>query len=284
MITSQITAKPMTARIASATKILGTTVVGTTLLATVICFVSPTDLLHAQERPASHSQQQPSKDSTRQPGFAQQLTRETREAAGEEEPKDDKSIFKQSGSVRFIANKLGVSTETASFLSFLFNFGVIAVILLWASRKHLPEAFRARTVAIQKAMREAQEASEEARRRLADIESRLTKLDGEIAMMRDAAEKEAAGEEGRIKAAAEEDARKLLEAAQQEIAAAAKAARRELTAYAADLAVALAKKQIHVDAATDRVLVQNFAGQLGGSFSAKAGSTKPRDGSGKDRQ
>ena len=43
------------------------------------------------------------------------------------------------------------------------------------------------------------------------------------------AEKEAAAEEARIKAAAEEDARKIVESAEQEIAAAAKLARRELT-------------------------------------------------------
>jgi len=49
------------------------------------------------------------------------------------------------------------------------------------------------------------------------------------------------------------------------IAAAAKAARRELTAYAADLAVALAQKQIRVDAATDQALVREFAGQLASS-------------------
>jgi F-type H+-transporting ATPase subunit b len=82
-------------------------------------------------------------------------------------------------------------------------------------------------------------------------------------MMRDAAEKEAAAEEVRIQAAAEEDRRKIVESAQQEIAAAAKAARRELTAYAADLAVGLAQKQIHVDDATDQALVRNFASQLG---------------------
>jgi len=53
-----------------------------------------------------------------------------------------------------------------------------------------------------------------------------------------------------------------VESAEQEIAAAARAARRELTAYAADLAVTLAKKQIHVDAATDQALVREFAQQL----------------------
>jgi len=43
---------------------------------------------------------------------------------------------------------------------------------------------------------------------------------------------------------------------------AAKAARRELKAYAADLAVSLATKQIHVDPATDQALLRNFAQQL----------------------
>src|SRR6202007_3114061 len=101
---------------------------------------------------------------------------------------------------------------------------------------------------------------------LADIESRLMKLDVEIGMMRDAAEKEAAGEEARIQAAAKGDAEKIVAATEHEIAAATKAARRELTAYAADLAVALAQKQIRVDSTTDQALVKNFAGQLGANW------------------
>ena len=56
--------------------------------------------------------------------------------------------------------------------------------------------------------------------------------------------------------------RRLSPSAEQEIVAAAKAARRQLTAHAADLAVGLAQKQIHVDPATDQALVRNFAGQL----------------------
>jgi F0F1-type ATP synthase membrane subunit b/b' len=80
--------------------------------------------------------------------------------------------------------------------------------------------------------------------------------------MREAAEKEAAAEEARIQAAAVEDARKIVESAEQEIAAAAKSARRELTAYAANLAVSLAAKQIKVDTATDEALVRGFAQDL----------------------
>ncbi len=80
-----------------------------------------------------------------------------------------------------------------------------------------------------------------------------------------------AAEEERIKAAAAEDARKIVASAEQEIAAVAKAARRELTAYAADLAVTLARKQIQVDAATDQALVRSFAQQIAASGDAPKG-------------
>jgi F-type H+-transporting ATPase subunit b len=240
------------------------------LLVVGFAVVSP---LCAQEPSAGPQKQHQSDDSSKQPGFGRQLTHETREAAGEET--DDKAQFKQSPSVRFIARHTGLSTDSAYLLSVLLNFAVIAGLIFWAGRKYLPGAFSARTAAIQKAMQEAQKASDEARRKLAEIESRLMRLDGEIGMMRDAAEKEAGAEEARIHAAAQEDARKMVEAAQQEIAAAAKAARRELTSYAADLAVALAQKQIRVDAATDQALVRTFAGELGASEnSAHAGKDR----------
>jgi len=215
----------------------------------------------AQEQSATPRKEQ-AETAPRRRGAAQQLAHETREAAGEG---DETAEFKQSASVQMIARLTGLSLSNAYLFSVILNFVVIAAVILWAGRKYLPGVFSARTAAIQKAMREAQKASEEARRRLAEIESRLMRLDGEIGMMRDAAEKEAAAEEARIHAAAQEDARKMVESAQQEIASAAKAARRELTAYAADLAVGLAQKQIHVDAATDRTLVRNFADELGSS-------------------
>jgi len=229
--------------------------------------------LRAQEQPAPAKQQQ-SEDSTKRPGFGRQLAHETREAAGEE--KDDKAEFKQSASVQFIARHTGLSTSNAYLISVLLNFAVIAGIIFWAARKYLPGAFSARTASIQKAMQEAQKASEDARRRLAEIESRLMKLDVEIGMIRDEAEREGAAEAARIKLSAEEDARKIVTAAEQEIASAAKAARRQLTAYAADLAVGLARKQIHVDAATDQTLVRSFGGQLGTS-SGDSGSGKDRN-------
>ena len=235
----------------------------------VLSFAGAPGSLRAQYQPATPRNQQQSSGATKERGVGQQLVHEAREAAGEE--KDETAEFKESASVRLIAKWTGMSLQHAYWLSVLLNFVVIAGVIIWAARKYLPGIFSARTAAIQRAMQEAQKASEEARRRLAEIESRLMKLDVEIGMMRDSAEKEAGAEEARIQMAVQEDARKIVESAQQEIAAAAKAARRELTAYAADLAVGLAQKQIHVDAATDQALVRKFAGELGVSEASASG-------------
>jgi F-type H+-transporting ATPase subunit b len=183
---------------------------------------------------------------------------ESREGAGEEEHAE----FKHSASVQWVARHTGLSLQHAYWLCVLLNFAVIAGAILYFSRKSLPGMFRDRTASIQRAMQEARLASEDANRRLAEIETRLSRLDAEIGGMRAAAEKEAAAEEARIKAAAEQDARKIVESAEQEIATAAKSARRELTAYAANLAVSLAGKQIKVDTATDQALVRGFAQEL----------------------
>jgi F-type H+-transporting ATPase subunit b len=199
--------------------------------------------------------------STPSDNFGEQLARESRQAAGEE--KDENDELKKSPAVRFVARVTGMSLQHAYWLCMLLNFAIIAAAIIWVSRLHLPGVFRSRTESIQSAMREAQKASADANRRLADIESRLAKLDSEIASMQSTAEQEAAAEEARIQAAAEEDRRKIVESAQHEIVAAAKAARRDLKVYAADLAVALAQRQIRVDNPTDQALVRSFADQLG---------------------
>ena len=184
----------------------------------------------------------------------------SREAADE----DETTEFKQSASVAFLARITGMSLKHAYWLAVVLNFAVVSIAIFWFSKKFLPGMFGDRTAAIQKAIEEARKASADANRRLSEIEARLSKLDVEIGSMRAAAEREALAEEQRIKAAAEEDTRKIIESAEQEIAAAAKQARRELTAYAADLAVSLAQRQIHVDAAIDQVLVRSFTDQLSG--------------------
>jgi F-type H+-transporting ATPase subunit b len=210
----------------------------------------------SQEQVQSSPQAKPSHDGG--PHLGRELAKESREAAGE----DENAQFKRSGAVKFVARITNLSMEHAYWFCLIVNFGIVAGFIVWMSKKSLPGVFRNRTAQIQQAMEEARRASAEANQRLSDIAARLSRLDTEIGEMRGAAEKEAAAEETRIKAAAEEDSRKIVQAAEQEIAAAAKAARRDLKAYAASLAVSLAGKQIRVDQAADQALVRDFAAQL----------------------
>lgn len=223
------------------------------ILAFLVVGIGTAVWIRAQDAPAQSQNQSPQHLT---PGG--QLAQETREAAGE----DTNAQFKHSASVRLIARLTGMSLQQSYWLCMTLNFAVVAALIFWAWNKHVPEMFRTRTSDIQTAMFEAQRASEEARRKLGEIEIRLSRIDGEIEAMRAAAAKEVAIEEARIKAAAEEEARNIVQGAQQEIAASVRAARRQLAAHAADLAVGLAKKQIRIDAGTDQALVRNFASEL----------------------
>jgi F-type H+-transporting ATPase subunit b len=211
----------------------------------------------------ARAQASPASDSAASPKHSAsianaELAKQSREAAAE----DEQAQFKHSWMVLWVANVTGLSLDNAYWLCVVLNFAIVAGAVAYFSKKNLSGMFRNRTAFIQKAMQEARQASEDANRRLAEIETRLSRLDSEIAGMRASAEKEAVAEEARIKAAAEEDGRKIVESAEQEIAAAAKLARRELTTYAANLAVSLAARQIKVDPATDQALVQGFAREL----------------------
>lgn len=181
---------------------------------------------------------------------------------GEAESTDEEAKFKESASVKKLAGWLGITNHQAWWLSVLINFGIVVLAIGYAAKSAFPGLFRDRTSSIQKGMEEARRASADSSARLADIESRLGKLDGEIAAMRSVAEQEAKAEEERLRASAEDEKKKILQAAEQEIAAASNLARRELKQFAAELAVSLAEKRITVNDATDQMLVREFARNL----------------------
>jgi F-type H+-transporting ATPase subunit b len=227
----------------------------------------------SEQNPSSSQPSSEGNQAKQSDDLGTQLAEQSQEAAGEAKGENDE--LKKSAAVSLVARLTGMSLEHAYWLCMVLNFAVIAGVIIWLSRTKLPGVFRNRTASIQKAMAEARKASEDANRRLSEIEARLSKLDTEIGSMRATAEQEAAAEEARIKAAAEEDTRKIIEAAEQEVAAAAKMARRDLKAFAANLSVELAERMIRVDPATDHALVRNFSDQLGnqtnGSGSGKDG-------------
>ncbi len=225
-----------------------------------LLFVATVGVGNAQEKEHPQSSTSATSDQNRYDtqSLRGELAKESREAAGE----DESAEFKQSSSVQFIARITGLSLVHAYWLCVVLNFALIAGLIFWVSKKNLPGMFRNRTASIQKAMAEARAASDDANRRLKEIEVRLTRLDGEISEMRGAAEMEAMAEEERIKAATAEEVRRVVDSAEQEISAAAKNARRDLRAYAANLVVSLAEKQIKVDTATDQSLVKGFSQRL----------------------
>lgn len=216
---------------------------------------------HAPAAPAEHkAQASPAPPGQNTGSPSQDVVQASEEAARAE---DEEAQFKYSPSVQWLAGKLGVTKETAYWIALGLNFAVVAGFIVWAARKYAPGAFRDRTELIRKQMEEARVASEEANRRLADIEGRLSRLDTEVGGLRAGADRDAAAEEQRIRAAAEEDKRKIVASAEQEIASAAKVARGELKRYAAGLAVTLAEKKIQVNVATDQALVRDFVDHLG---------------------
>ena len=170
---------------------------------------------------------------------------------------------KNSAAVRGLAHLTGLDNEKAYWLSVGLNFGVMALVIAWLVKKSVPGILKSRNEAIQKSIEEARRTSEEAKRRLTEVESRLSRLDAEIDQMRREAEENARAEEQRIQAEVEEERSRIVSSAEQEITAASGAARRELKAYAAELAVDLARKKIRVERDTDQMLVREFTSQLG---------------------
>jgi F-type H+-transporting ATPase subunit b len=175
--------------------------------------------------------------------------------------------FLHSAAVRKLGAMIGLDAEQAATAFTVANFLVLAALVGWFLAKTLPKTFRNRTTAIQKDLVDARTATEEASARLSIVEERLSKLDEQIAAMRAQAEKDSLQDEQRIRASVEEDKKKILATAEQEIAAATALAHRQIRQYAAELAIDQAARKLVVTAETDRLLVQRFASRLMGDDS-----------------
>lgn len=185
-----------------------------------------------------------------------------RESAEGESAEQEQAAFKFSPAVRGISRVTGLSLESAYWLCVVINFAIVAGLIVLAVKANLPAMFRGRTREIQKGMEEARRFSQEARRKLEDIESRLSRMSDEIGEMHKQAEAEAKAEQERIRASIVEEKQKILDSAQHEVTQAMSAARRDLQKYAVELAVAMAEKGIRVDASEDKSLVEDFTEQL----------------------
>ena len=192
-------------------------------------------------------------------------TPEAQSPAKNEQEEDETEAYKKSPMVQKLGGMMGMNKDQAATAFEVFNFALLAVAVLYGLAKFLPKFIRNRNTAIQKHLVDARTATEEARARLSTVENRLSKLDGEIAAMRTTADQDAAKEEQRLKAALEDETKKILASAEQEIAAATLHARQQLKQQAAELAIEQAARKLVVTAETDRLLVQHFAQHLADS-------------------
>jgi len=157
------------------------------------------------------------------------------------------------------SNKWGIWLDIGR----VFNLALVVGLLVWATRKPLANFFSGRTQAIREQLEEAQKARKNAEEKLAEIESRMSRLDDELQEIKNSSEKEARKEYQRLVEAAGQDAEKALERSRQEIDAMTRTARQELKLHAAELAVKLAEEKIRgeiTDADHERLLARFVTG------------------------
>ncbi len=158
------------------------------------------------------------------------------------------------------------ATEHATEIFKWINFAIVAGVIVWVFGKLLPPVFRKKAETISSAITNATNAKAAADAQLREAETRLLNLEKEVAELRAHAEREAAAEVERLRAATESDAEKIAAAAKAEIEATERAARLELKALAANLAVdgaeSLLAKQLSPKA--QESLISNFVKSLEG--------------------
>ena len=124
--------------------------------------------------------------------------------------------------------------QTLNFLGFI-------ALLVWLLRKPLVQFFESRRQNVAETLRKAQEDKEKAEAVAKEIGDRLARIESEIEALRAHAREQAEAEEKEIAARAAEEAERVATRSRAELDARVRAARNELTAYAADLAVELAR-------------------------------------------
>jgi len=124
------------------------------------------------------------------------------------------------------------------------NFAVLAVILVYFTRKPFAEYFKKRTELIEKSLREATEAKELAQKTLNEVKARLANTDREIEEILNSARKAGEKDKESIIADGEKLKEKIIEQAKANIDFELQKAKEKIKSEAALMALELAEKQI----------------------------------------
>jgi len=144
------------------------------------------------------------------------------------------------------------------------NFAILVAGLGYLVAKTLPPLFKSRTEEIQKGIAEAQVIKKDAEQRAAAVEAKTRSLGADIERFRADAKLEMQQEAERIRQDTQAQIVRLEQKAEEEIEAAGKSARRELKAYAAQLAMDLAEQRVRarMNDGTEQMLVDSFIQDL----------------------
>jgi F-type H+-transporting ATPase subunit b len=178
------------------------------------------------------------------------------------EEAEENDVYRHTPLVQWIANKIHQPVETTSRIFEIVNFAIIALAIVIPLAKFVPKMLKKRSETLAQNLEAARKASEDAKSRMAAVEAKLAKLDQEIASFRAEVERESLEDEKRIKDALEQERVRILQSAEQEIDNVTAQARRGLRAFAADLAVEQAAKQINLTPETDRALLAEFTADM----------------------
>ncbi len=144
------------------------------------------------------------------------------------------------------------------------NLFILVGAIYYFTRESLKKFFVSRRLGIGDEIKAAQDARADAESKLVEMERRVGALDEELKELRRQAEEEAQEERRRALELGEKEVEKVIQTAEKEIGGLAKAARQDLKAYAAELAVEMARSKIEaeLDQDTKEHVVERFIVRL----------------------
>ena len=146
----------------------------------------------------------------------------------------------------------------------LFNFAVLVGALVYFLKTPIANYLSSRHAEIRQELVTASEMRAVAMAQMAEIDSKMAALPGDLEQLRRQGAEDVKGEQARIAQAAEQERTRLLEQTRREIEMRLRIAKRELTEHAAQLAVQVAEQRIKRSITSeDQIrLVDRYASQL----------------------
>ena len=126
----------------------------------------------------------------------------------------------------------------------LVNLAIFLTVLYLLLRKPTREFFRQRLASVRETLDRAAREKQEATAKMAELDTRLNRLDADLQEIGTQSDREAAAERERVDAEAKRDVEKIREMAKREVEAAKQVALADLRAFAATTAVDLAEQMI----------------------------------------